>query len=104
MVLVPRRWHQVVRSDPRGDGGKKARFPGESTKETVKTIAQGMPDDPADPVVTAASFFICRRAMGAACTRPSLRPLSSCEGGSPKRNSGAVVPRERKAMACFLTS
>jgi hypothetical protein len=26
------------------DGGKKARFPGESTKDTVKTIAQGMPD------------------------------------------------------------
>jgi hypothetical protein len=27
-----------------GDGGKKARFTGETTKETVKTIAQGMPD------------------------------------------------------------
>jgi hypothetical protein len=26
-----------------GDGGKKARFTGESTKETVKTIAQGGP-------------------------------------------------------------
>jgi len=26
-----------------GDGGKKARFTGESTKETVKTIAQGRP-------------------------------------------------------------
>jgi len=64
-----------VRSDPRGDGGKKARFPGESTKETVKTIAQGMPDDPADPVVTAASFFVCWRAMGEAFTRHSLRPL-----------------------------
>jgi hypothetical protein len=29
----------------RGDGGKKARFTGESTKETVKTIAQGMSVD-----------------------------------------------------------
>jgi hypothetical protein len=27
----------------RGDGGKKARSPG-SAKETVKTIARGMPD------------------------------------------------------------
>jgi hypothetical protein len=26
------------------DGGKKARFTREITKETVKTIAQGMPD------------------------------------------------------------
>jgi hypothetical protein len=30
----------------------------ESTKETVKTIAQGMPVDPAEPVVTAACFFV----------------------------------------------
>src|SRR5882724_8140627 len=27
----------------RGHGGKKGRFPGESTKETVKTIARGKP-------------------------------------------------------------
>jgi len=46
----------------------------ESTKETVKTIAQGMPVDPAEPVVTAACFFCCRRAMGEAFTRHSLRP------------------------------
>jgi hypothetical protein len=27
-----------------GDGGKKARLTGETAKETVKTIAQGMPE------------------------------------------------------------
>jgi hypothetical protein len=43
---------------------------------SVKTIAQGMPDDLADPVVTAASFSFCWRAMGEAFTRHSLRPLS----------------------------
>jgi hypothetical protein len=31
-----------------GDGGKKARLTRESTKETVKTIAQGRPGIPAD--------------------------------------------------------
>ena len=62
--------------EPRDDRGKKARFPGESTKEAVKTIARGMPDDLAKPVVTAASFFICWRAMGEAFTRHSLHPLS----------------------------
>jgi hypothetical protein len=36
-----------------------------------------MPVVPADPVVTAACFFYCRRAMGAASIRHSLRPLSS---------------------------
>jgi len=28
---------------PRGDGGKKRRFTGESTKDTVQTIARGKP-------------------------------------------------------------
>jgi hypothetical protein len=60
-----------------------ARKPGprESTKDTVKTIAQGMPVDLAEPVVTAASFSCCWRAMGEAFTRHSLRPLSF-EGGA----------------------
>jgi hypothetical protein len=37
------------------------------------TIAHGTPDDPAEPLVTAACFFCCRRAMGEAFTRHSLR-------------------------------
>jgi len=41
-----------------------------------KTVARGMSDDPAEPVVTAACFFCCRRAMGEAITRHSPRPLS----------------------------
>jgi len=40
----------------------------------VNTIAQGMPDVLAEPVVTAACVSCCRRAMGAACARHSLRP------------------------------
>src|SRR5690242_14484186 len=43
-------------------------------------IVQGMPDDPATPVVTAACFFFCRRVMGEAFTRHSLRPLVRQEG------------------------
>ena len=49
-----------------------------------------MPDDPADPVVPAASFSCCWRAMGEAFTRHSLRPLDF-EGGpdaQPGRNRG----------------
>jgi hypothetical protein len=41
----------------------------------VKTVAQGMPVVSAGPVVTAACVFCCRRAMGAASIRHSLRPL-----------------------------
>ena len=42
-----------------------------------RAIAQGMPVDLAKPVVTAACFFCCRRAMGEAITRHFLRPLIS---------------------------
>jgi hypothetical protein len=40
-----------------GDGGNKARFTREITKETVKTIAQGMPDCFGEPVVTCLRAF-----------------------------------------------
>jgi hypothetical protein len=58
---------------------QKSPVTGESTKETVKTIAQGMPVDGVVPVVTNSSCFLtfAREAMGAARTRHSLRPLLS---------------------------
>jgi len=58
----------------------------------VKTIAQGRPDVRLVPVVTAACIFCCRRAMGAACTRPSLRPLPIQRADRPQ-SSGATAPR-----------
>jgi hypothetical protein len=59
-----------------GDGGKKARLTRESTKETVKTIAQGMPDRSGGPVVTCLrAFYFARKAAGAPTHRHSLRPL-----------------------------
>jgi hypothetical protein len=66
-----------------------ARKPGPQGERdmSVKTIMQGMPGDPAEPcMVTAASFSFCRRAMGAASFRHSLRP-SSLKGRSLGRNS-----------------
>jgi hypothetical protein len=55
--------------------GQESPVPKESAKETVKTIAQGMPGDPAEPVVPAAGFSYCRRATGEVVARHSLRPL-----------------------------
>ena len=69
----------------------------------VKTIAQGMPDDSAEPVVTAACFFYCRRAMGEAVTRHSLRPLLS-EGARPLHTPGATRRGIAKARLCKLPS
>src|SRR5579864_7918516 len=68
---------------------------GESTQETVKTIAQGKPDVSVGPVVTAACFFCCRRAMGATRTRLSLRPCFP-KGGNSWHSSGASRREDEK--------
>jgi hypothetical protein len=54
--------------------GQSSRSP-RRARISVKTIAQGMPGCSAGPVVTAACFLCCRRAMGAASARHSLCPL-----------------------------
>src|SRR5215813_4959114 len=53
--------------EPCGRRGQESPVPGEITKDTVKTIAQGMPDDLAEPVVTAACFLLA----GGPWVRPS---------------------------------
>src|SRR5689334_6110743 len=75
--------------------------PEESTYKR-RSIAQGMPDDLAEPVVTAACFLCCRRAMGEAFTRHSLRPLQTSEG-STMDHSDAMAPREGDVM-CGLAA
>src|SRR5436190_1382466 len=63
-----------------GDGGNKARLTREITKETVKTIARGMPGVSGVTVVTTlvCSFLFCMRGCGRARrARHSLRPLLS---------------------------
>jgi hypothetical protein len=44
VVLTPRRWCQAGGGNSAGDGVNKP-ITGESTKETVKTIARGMPGE-----------------------------------------------------------
>src|ERR1700722_11936305 len=61
------------------DGGNKARLTEEITKETVKTIARGMPGDTGVTVVTmlVCFFIFAHKAVGATSARHSLRPLLS---------------------------
>ena len=71
---------------------------GESTKETVKTIAQGMPVDPVYLWWLPSAFFTqLHAAMGATRIRHSLRPLYNFEGGSLEQ-LGRFQPRERELM------
>jgi hypothetical protein len=95
VVLTPRRWRQVSWSDPRERRWQQSPVTWESTKETVKTIARGMPDVSGVTVVTnACAFYHCARGCGRA-ERPAfpapflgvaLRPLIE-QGGTPKQNS-----------------
>ena len=43
VVLAPRPWRQACEKHLAGDGGKKRRFTGESTKQPLKPIARGKP-------------------------------------------------------------
>ena len=87
VVLISRRWDRACERFA-SDGGYQAQTPWRA-RISRKTIAQGMPVDPADPVVTAACFFCCRRAMGEAIARHSLRPLRFLRGPSYLQHSGA---------------
>ena len=71
--------------------GQQSRSPRRS-RISVKTIARGRPGVSARPVVTAACFFCCRRAMGAASARPSSRPLH--EGGRCRMKARTRTRRE----------
>ena len=58
-----------------GDGGNQAMVTGESTKETVKTIVQGMPAVAVYPWLLTPVLFAAQAASGATRIRHSLRPL-----------------------------
>jgi hypothetical protein len=102
VVLTPRRWCQVgddamamsvLRPDTPASRRRRwqtSPVTGESAKEPVKTIAQGMPDASGEPVVTnARAFYPPRAAAGATGARHSLCPLFF-RGRKFQHNSGAA--------------
>jgi hypothetical protein len=70
----------------------------ESAKDTVKTTAQGRPDDPPVPVVLPRAIFSARGPWVRAGTRPSLRPLALRGQRISLKTSGAW--RCENAKAC----
>jgi len=76
MVLTPRRWRSSLAEVIPQMTVTKSPITGESTKETVKTIARGMPGVSGVTVVTNARvYYTPRAAAGAPSARHSLRPL-----------------------------
>ena len=81
VVLTPRPWRQACGRYPAGDGGKKRRFTGESTKEPVQTIARGKPECLAELVVTTlVCFFILQTRLRARLAPGFPCALCSWEG------------------------
>jgi hypothetical protein len=93
VVLMPRRWHQVLeKQTSQGRRWQTSPVTGESAKETVKTIARGMPDVSGVTVVTnACAFYHCTRGCGRA-ERPAFPAPSELRG----RNEQAK-PRAKSA-------
>src|SRR4051812_18201008 len=74
--------------------GARKPIPRESTKDTVKTVAQGRPGHPAVPVVPAPCISFARGPR-ASEVRPSLRPL--IERDMIDASPGHAVLRDMRA-------
>src|ERR1700728_2799281 len=94
-TLASSRWKQFCRRRR-----QPSPVTGESTKETVKTIARGMPGVSGVTVVTNARvYYTPRAAAGASSARHSLRPL--IDEGRDFVTTRADI-RRGDGRACFL--
>jgi hypothetical protein len=98
MVPIPRRWYHALMRKHHAQWWPTSPAHQEEYEAAVKTIAQGGPGCLGRPVVPAACIFCCRRAMGAASSRPSLRPCD-CRGRERPAFLGHVMPREGGTMS-----
>jgi hypothetical protein len=87
VVLTPRRWRQVC-GMIRRRRWQKSPVTGESPKETVKTIAQGMPGQSGEPVVANSCAFLFRT-RGYGCGGHPAFPAPSDFEGRTWQNSDA---------------
>jgi hypothetical protein len=72
---------------------------GESTKETVKTIARGMPGDSGVTVVTTLVCFILFRTRGCGRIKRPAFPAPSFEGGTFPAKLARNERRDREAVS-----
>jgi hypothetical protein len=86
-VLIPRRWYHALMRKHHAQWWPKSPAHQEEYEAAVKTIAQGGPGCLGRTCGTCRLHFFRRRAMGAASSRPSLRPLIF-EGERDQHHSG----------------
>jgi hypothetical protein len=86
-----------------GDGGKKARFTGESTKETVKTIRAGNAGVFGSTCgYLLVCFFHTTRGRGWRLKHPAFPAPSSSLRVMAKAKLGQIVPRECRSVSSRL--
>jgi hypothetical protein len=91
---------------PRGDGDKKEFVTGESTKETVKTIARGKPGDSGATVVTTVCLLPIAHGLRVLRAPGFPRSLSLSRdkidanlGRYPRREKAKSYPKPRHVIA-----
>jgi hypothetical protein len=84
-----------------GDGGKQSPVSGASTKETVKTIARGMPGDLGATVVTNSRVFYLPREAAGALKHPAFPAPSDIRGQNVRDKLTRV--RGEISMLCLIT-
>jgi hypothetical protein len=95
VVLMPRRWHQPgdEASASRRGWWQESPITKKSTKETVKTIARGMPG--VTVVTNSYAFYFCIRGCG--CIERPAFPAPSIFGvAHPCAQLGRIVSREAR--------
>jgi len=99
-------------SHRQGDGGNSASLPGESTKDTVKTIRAGKAGRSGEPVVHPVCIFCgartcgCQPAPGLPCALVSMRACETQSSGDIRRENAMVrLPFETcsRAMTCLAS-
>jgi hypothetical protein len=103
VVLAPRPWRYAGGSDPAGNGGKKGRFPGESTYKPSNHCA-GKAGMSRLYLSNPCAFFLCfsTRRCGRS-RRPAFPAPSSRRGTKKVQDPGENLPRERARMLVYST-
>jgi hypothetical protein len=101
LVSSPRRFCGPNRAsskaiNPRDDGDKRNSSPGRARRKPLKPLRREGRIASAEPVCSCAFFVhLAHETAGAACTRSSLRPLSS-EAQDCSNTRARLAPRERE--------
>jgi len=110
VVLTPRCWRPAQRVDALSHTGAREPVPGESTKDTVKPIAQGMPDVWLNLWYLPPAFFSAggpwaRPSPGIPCALfISEGRLRSSLGRYASRERGGMPRRDRPEVAAIPSS